>query len=161
MFKLTIDSKELKELLKRIDNNIVRSVSRMQLYMKGQQGKIALKVIRKLGTVPGAPVYPIRWKSERQRRAFFASKGFGRGIPTQRKNVIIKAWTADVRTDAYGGVITLNNPHKAWVFIQGPYAQPFHISTGYTQLKDVQDEFMSETEIVVADGWYHAADPFQ
>lgn len=30
------------------------------------------------------PRYPIRWVSERQRRAFFASDGFGRGIPSSR-----------------------------------------------------------------------------
>lgn len=34
---------------------------------------------------PGEPVtYPIKWDSERQRRAFFASDGFGRGIPARR-----------------------------------------------------------------------------
>lgn len=34
---------------------------------------------------PGKPVrYPVQWDSERQRRAFFATDGFGRGIPTVR-----------------------------------------------------------------------------
>jgi len=30
------------------------------------------------------PTYPINWDSEKQRRAFFATDGFGRGIPTER-----------------------------------------------------------------------------
>lgn len=34
---------------------------------------------------PGSPItYPVHWDSERQRKAFFASDGFGRGIPTRR-----------------------------------------------------------------------------
>jgi hypothetical protein len=37
-----------------------------------------------LGKIPGPVHYPVRWTSERQRRAFFATKGFGRGIPTKR-----------------------------------------------------------------------------
>ena len=38
------------------------------------------------------PTYPIQWDSERQRRASFATDGFGRGIPTKRSNAYIKAW---------------------------------------------------------------------
>jgi hypothetical protein len=30
---------------------------------------------------PGPVVYPIEWASERQRAAFFATNGFGHGIP--------------------------------------------------------------------------------
>lgn len=30
------------------------------------------------------PSYPIKWQTEKQRRAFFATDGFGRGIPTPR-----------------------------------------------------------------------------
>lgn len=34
---------------------------------------------------PGKPIqYPVNWDSERQRRAFFATDGFGRGIPYKR-----------------------------------------------------------------------------
>lgn len=33
----------------------------------------------------GEPIsYPVHWDSERQRKAFFATNGFGRGIPTRR-----------------------------------------------------------------------------
>lgn len=161
MFKLDIDSRDLQQFLKRIDNNIVRSVSRMQLAMKGAQGKIALRAIKRLGTVPGPPQHPIRWKSEKQRRAFFASDGFSRGIPTKRKNVIIKGWYADVRADAFGGVITLKNPYDAWVYIQGSFVQPFHRDTGYVQLKDVVDDFYQDGTLIIADAWFRSADPFQ
>lgn len=161
MFKLVIDDKDVRDFLKRIDVNISKATNRMKLAMKGQRGKIALRAIRALGTVPGKPQYPIRWKSEKQRRAFFASDGFGGGVPTVRKNVIIKAWHADVRDDPYGGVITLTNPYDAWIYIQGSFVQPFHLDTGYVQLKDVEDEFYQDGTFIVADTWYKAADVFQ
>jgi hypothetical protein len=36
--------------------------------------------------------YPVKWDSAKQRRAYFATKGFGRGIPTQRTGAYIKSW---------------------------------------------------------------------
>jgi len=42
---------------------------------------------------PGAkPDYPIPWDSPKQQKAFFASDGFGRGIPTKRSDEYIKGW---------------------------------------------------------------------
>ena len=36
--------------------------------------------------------YPVKWDNERQRRAFFASKGFSRGIPTGRSGGYQRGW---------------------------------------------------------------------
>jgi hypothetical protein len=42
---------------------------------------------------PGKRIrYPVNWDSERQRRAFFATDGFGRGIPTRRTDTYVKGW---------------------------------------------------------------------
>jgi hypothetical protein len=42
---------------------------------------------------PGKGItYPVNWDSLEQQRAFFASNGFGGGIPTVRKNRYINAW---------------------------------------------------------------------
>lgn len=40
------------------------------------------------------PTYPIQWDSAKQRRAFFATDGFGRGIPTKRTGQYTGAWKA-------------------------------------------------------------------
>ena len=38
----------------------------------------------------GSPVvYPIQWDTERQRRAFFATNGFGQGIPYKRTHAMV------------------------------------------------------------------------
>ena len=45
---------------------------------------------------PGQPVtYPIQWDSEKQRRAFFATDGFGEGIPYQRKGVYERSYAVE------------------------------------------------------------------
>jgi len=61
------------------------------------------------------PSYPISWDSEKQRRAFFASDGFGGGIPYVRTGRGSKAW--QVQELATGG--TLSNPTKQAVYIWG------------------------------------------
>jgi len=49
--------------------------------------------IRKVMKEPGEkPTYPIKWDSVKQRKAFFASDGFGRGIPTKRSGEYTKGW---------------------------------------------------------------------
>jgi hypothetical protein len=42
---------------------------------------------------PGQPIsYPVKWDSERQRRAYFATDGFGHGIPYKRTGGYQRAW---------------------------------------------------------------------
>lgn len=51
--------------------------------------------IRKEMNVPGKPpTYPIKWDTPKQKRAFFATNGFGRGIPTRRSNNYVEKWQA-------------------------------------------------------------------
>jgi hypothetical protein len=61
-------------------------------------------------TEEGKPVrYPIDWDSERQRRAFFATNGFGRGIPYKRTDRYRYGWTLE---RVHFGV-NLSNRHPA------------------------------------------------
>lgn len=47
---------------------------------------------RRLQTPARPPDYPIRWDSERQRRAYFATRGFGGGIPHIRTGASELGW---------------------------------------------------------------------
>ena len=72
--------------------------------------------IRKLMKVPGKkPTYPIRWDSPKQRRAFFATDGFGRGIPTRRTGEYTKNWKVIKTADGYD----LGNPLAHSKYISG------------------------------------------
>ena len=54
-----------------------------------KQMKAAQKELQK----PGKPIaYPVQWDSERQRRAFFATDGFGRGIPYKRTGRYVRSF---------------------------------------------------------------------
>src|SRR5690554_5857723 len=63
-------------------------------------------VQRKFRQEPGAVHYPIQWTSERQRMAFFATDGFGQGIPTRRTGDLVKAWR--VRADYRNGLTSID-----------------------------------------------------
>jgi hypothetical protein len=59
---------------------------------------------------PGTPIqYPVQWDSEKQRRAFFATNGFGKGIPYTRDGGYERSWTVD--RQPLGA--TLHAPHPA------------------------------------------------
>lgn len=64
----------------------IAEVGRLRLYNAG------LEIVREM-KVPGSePTYPIQWDTDKQRKAFFASDGFGAGIPSRRTGNYEKAW---------------------------------------------------------------------
>ncbi len=91
-----------------------------------------------LGQEPGAVAYPIQWKSERQRKAFFASDGFGKGIPYQRIGTLVQAWEVTVvpGSDEFPAAIEVRNFDPAVQFVQGIWQQPFHRNTGWVYAPD-------------------------
>lgn len=125
----------------------------MQNAVRGKHGRLANKTLRKLMAVPGPPVYPLRWKSSRQRRAFFATRGFGRGIPTVRTGEMVSGWRVTVENRPDGGVLVLENPSPVMPFVQGERAQPFHRDTGWVQVGDVREDYLHEAGGVVIETW--------
>jgi hypothetical protein len=60
----------------------------------------------------GKPVrYPVQWDSERQRRAFFATNGFGKGIPYRRTNRYRLGW--DLERGRFGARLSNRSPAGA------------------------------------------------
>jgi hypothetical protein len=51
-----------------------------------------LKVAETMQVEGKPPTYPIQWDSPKQRRAFFATNGFGGGIPHIRRGEYVAAW---------------------------------------------------------------------
>src|SRR5689334_9970305 len=50
------------------------------------------RLLQKFREEPGAVAYPIQWTSDRQRKAYFATNGFGRGVPYSRTHDLVNAW---------------------------------------------------------------------
>ena len=93
--------------LQNLDAEIPK-VSRLVIYRSSQ--RIVQRVKR-----PGArPNHPINWVSARQRKGFFASEGFGGGVPTRRSNRYINSWKI-VSKDDIGYTVINDSPGAKFV----------------------------------------------
>ncbi len=117
------------------------------------------KTLRLLRTPPGPVRSPLRWTSERQRRAFFASEGFGRGIPTRRSGTLTRGWRAFL-TYAPGQLAEAgfenDVPYRQWV--TGDDQQLMHSITGWVpdtlRFEEAQAELADRVETSLIKGWY-------
>jgi hypothetical protein len=79
---------------------------------------------------------PYRWQSEKQRRAFFATDGFGGGIPTIRTGAIVGGWQYK-ETDSNWTSSTIYNDVPGAKFVQGEFIQRGHVADGWRQIADI------------------------
>jgi hypothetical protein len=123
------------------------------------RGPIAEDAIRELSAEPGPVRYAkngrLRWKSERQRRAFFATNGFGRGIPYQRTHKLSQGWRV-VLDDitASTGVFRIQNAQRYTRYVQGDDAQPYHLDTGWPQAAPIIRKYEDAFQDAVIDVWH-------
>lgn len=139
-------------------------------------------LLEKLTQTPGKVKYPIRWTSERQRRAFFATKGFGRGIPTKRTGAVAE-WTVFVDYDGIeqlqtfkekiiaflanlnpnkkspslgadpsGLLVNISNPKDYQRYVTGVDQQGFHKDTGWVYTPDIISDSIKELDQIVTGG---------
>lgn len=144
-----------------IERSFKEAPRRFSNAMAGCKGRYANKALDQIKRIPGPPVHPIRWTSDRQRAAFFASKGFGRGIPTRRTNTIIEAWDVRFLPTRDGGILLMSNPYEEAQYLFGPNTQGFHLDTGYVQLDDVTKDFFAEAEGGAVEVFYAECDPLE
>jgi hypothetical protein len=112
------------------------------------------EVVSKLRVEPPPPNYPYLWASAKQRRAFFATNGFGRGIPTRRTHEMANGWETNFAATPTGGDVSIENPVKGSEFVFGPYQQPGHAATGWKYAPDIVVEAeIRLTELLIED-WY-------
>jgi hypothetical protein len=130
---------------------------------------------------PGSPKYPIRWTSERQRRAFFATDGFGRGIPTKRSHALSQAWQVIVNVEQITRfqvftnsliaflaqfkiteaptpppptiIVDVSNPVSYERYVEGENQQGFHKDTGWLYAPDVINTGFQQAEVLMSEGF--------
>lgn len=102
----------------RIRHNIHETVLLMRAFFRGLAGAGSdvlgrtAQDVRDRMTEEGAPVRrPVQWDSERQRRAFFATNGFGRGIPYRRTHQYRFGW--QLQRVQFGHTLTARHPAGA------------------------------------------------
>jgi hypothetical protein len=98
---------------------------------------VSQAVDRTLRREPGPVVYPFLWASDKQRRAFFATDGFGSGIPYRRTRRYIHSWhVIGDYTDTFSG-ITVYSDSEVSEFVGGRRQQPGHQQTGWPNAIEV------------------------
>lgn len=130
----------------------------MATALKRTESRWKSRLMKRFRVIPGKPHYPIRWTSERQRRAFFATKGFERGIPTIRTNKMINSWRLEHDTDSDGGVYSLTNDSGYEEFVTGIYQQGFHADTGWYESQSLIADAWVELEDVIIETWFTVTD---
>lgn len=99
--------------------------------------------VRALASAPGPVKYPIRWKSEKQRKKFFVTNGFGNGIPYVRTGDLAQGWEFSQIVLEDGVLVSLENPYERAQFVYGAFdkpndQQPFHVDTGWISAPDLE-----------------------
>lgn len=109
------------------------------------------QLLTDLRFVPGAVRYPVEWTSEKQRRAYFATNGFGGGIPYKRKGKTARSWYAWVRRSGNRFEAVIANSTPSAKFVYGnirPRGEPdpqqrFHRNTGWRRAAPIIDQFVN------------------
>lgn len=107
------------------------------------------------GSDPGPVKYKIDWTSVKQRAAFFASNGFGRGIPTKRTDQLRTSWSVKVSSYLVEHLVTLRNPKGYAKYVYpSPHQQRFHAKTGWGKdFERYTRDFENAADVVIAAAW--------
>ena len=112
---MTSITTNIKSVVKRINYFIRRTPAASM----GVIEDAALRIQARMNVV-GKPIsYPVQWDSEKQRRAFFATNGFGHGIPYERTGKT--KWSV---RKSFENEVDLFAPHAAGAVFGMPTATP-------------------------------------
>lgn len=100
----------------------------------------------------------IQWTSEWQQYVYFASDGFGAGIPYKRTGGLAAAWHVITERTSTGFRMVVENPKKAARFVYGSLAkdvakasrfqQQFHKTTGWLTASPIVNEWMDTAQVM-------------
>lgn len=98
--------------------------------------------------------YPIQWESDRQRRAFFATDGFGGGIPYRRTGRLLEKWEITSSPIDSGIAVTATNAAPYAPYVIGDRQQRFHRNTGWYQADDKLITLSEYADDELIEAWY-------
>ena len=150
---VTVDT----DVLDAISEAAKESPRRMNAAYKKRIKRIRQRILDDLREYPGPVKYPFRWKSERQRRAYFATDGFGWGIPYVRTNALKDGWTTHIRDQKDGAVFEVVNNADYSVFVMGDWQQPGHIQTGWNSAAEIVAKYRERATDELISVWGEVA----
>lgn len=171
--KVTVDL----DILLAIEDTARQSPTLMRTAYKRATSRLRSRLLADLKEKTGHTVYPIRWSRSknpqdrgkrantrfgyysRQKAAYYATNGFGKGIPSASSGNMRNHWRVDLLADGNGGILEVNNDVPYAVYVQGVWMQPFHIDAGYADAQKVVSDYRVEAEEVLIQTWFTVADP--
>ena len=108
---------------------------------------------------PGPSHRPAIWKSARQLRAYFATNGFGAGIPYRRTGQLLDSWHVTHDGADGEGVVTIENTSPAARFVIGKDQQPQHIATGWRRAEPTLEKYEGLIQERIVETWRTVAMP--
>lgn len=137
----------VQEIVDAVNKSNAAFESRANAIMVKYQDKI-YKGLRDMDPPPArifGGAYPLRWTSERQRKAFFATDGFGGGIPHRRQSPsqVQRGWRAEYERKPFTGVLIVSNEWDKAPFVIGTrgrtatWQQQFHVDLGWPTFRDI------------------------
>lgn len=107
-----------------------------------------------LSPAPGPVRLPFIFASEKSRRAYFATYGFGRGIPYRRTGKLGQSWVVIITPRFADNTVTIKNLRPEATYVYGPRQVPGHARTGWA--KDFPrkfDELMARLNTLTSQAW--------
>jgi len=149
------------EALDLADQRVRSSPKLMERALKRQQTRLKSRVLKIVRVEPPPPKPGItRLMTPRQRRAFWATNGFGHGIPYVRTHRLVNSWEAQFEFTEDGGAFVVENTSPAARFVIGADQQAFHAATGWIYAPRVVDDFVPIVLTAYEETWRTISDPF-
>lgn len=144
-----------------INDELAQKPRLMATAYKRNMTRVVQRKIVLLKVEPGAPPEGITaLMTPRQRRAFWATNGFGGGIPHDRTHATSNGWQSSVEAIDMGGQATIYNDVPGINYVEGYQQQFFLAYIGWPYAPPILDAFVVEAEDVAIDTWYVISDPF-
>jgi hypothetical protein len=160
MFKTSIIIDD--DVLSEVREQARRSPGLMAAYIRTRVvPHIERRVDETIARYPGAVSRPFQFATPKSRRAYFATDGFGKGIPYQRTGATAQAWRVDFDFRERDGGLSIVNTADHAVYLYGAgdlltnrQQVPGHSRTGWGDgMDDAVLDISTEATDMVIDGW--------
>ena len=130
---------------------------RMNKAYKRKIKRLRQQLLDELRVYPGPAKKPFKWASERQRRAYFATDGFGWGIPYVRTDALKASWTTHIRDQKDGAVFEVENRAPYAIYVMGDWQQPGHLATGWNSAAEIVARYRERATDELISTWGEVA----
>lgn len=146
------------DIIEALQEQMQKTPGLLRTALKRQGTAFKRRINKRLKEEPPPPSYPLRWQSEKQRRAFFATNGFGRGIGAPRTHALARGWVVNVDRKRDLEIEVYNRQSYAR-FVVGADQQNFHIDTGWMDANAILSDENAKFEDAIIETFFTVGDP--